>query len=55
MPADAHKRSVLAWAGLKRAHMIKTADRDCCLIAEWSDMEALAQARPAWWRMRWWN
>jgi hypothetical protein len=26
--------------------MTKTADRSYCIIAEWSDMEALAAARP---------
>ena len=31
---------------LKHVNIIKTGDRSYCLIAEWSDMEALAAARP---------
>ena len=44
---DAHNKSSVAWAGLKRVNMIKTSDRNYCIIAEWSDMDALAKARPA--------
>ena len=43
---DAHKKIAADWAGLKRASMIKTGERSYCIIAEWSDMEALAAARP---------
>lgn len=43
---DAHKNVTANWPGLKRAHMIKTGERSYCLVAEWSDMDALAAARP---------
>lgn len=31
---------------MKSAKMIKTGDRSYCIIGEWTDMEALAKARP---------
>ena len=43
---DAHKRAELSWPGLVHANMIKTGDRSFCIVAEWSDMDALAKARP---------
>jgi antibiotic biosynthesis monooxygenase len=43
---DAHKKVPRDWPGLKHINMIKTGDRTYCIIAEWSDMEALAAARP---------
>jgi heme-degrading monooxygenase HmoA len=43
---DAHRRAERNWPGLKRANLIKTGDRAYCIIAEWSDMDALAAARP---------
>lgn len=43
---DAHKRAERNWKGLQRANIIKTGDRTYCIIAEWSDMDALAAARP---------
>ena len=42
---DAHKKMVLNWPGLRHANMIKTGERTYCIIAEWSDMDALANAR----------
>ncbi len=44
---EAHRRAERAWPGLRRANLIKTGDRTYCIIAEWSDMEALAAARPS--------
>ena len=44
---EAHKKIKATWPGLKRANMIKTGDRNYCIVAEWSDMDALANARPA--------
>ena len=41
---DAHNKEI-AWPGLRHANIIKTGDRNFCVIAEWSDMDALAQAR----------
>jgi quinol monooxygenase YgiN len=43
---EAHKKIAVNWPGLKRVNMIKTGDRNYCIIAEWSDMDALAKARP---------
>jgi quinol monooxygenase YgiN len=43
---DAHRRVNADWPGLKRVNMIKTGEGRYCIIAEWSDMEALANARP---------
>jgi hypothetical protein len=43
---DAHRRIGADWAGLARAHIIKTGERSYSIIAEWSDMDALAAARP---------
>jgi hypothetical protein len=42
---DAHKRLQGGWPGLQRANMIKTGERNYCIIAEWTDMDALAAAR----------
>ena len=42
----AHRRVSRDWAGLVQAYIIKTGDRSFCVIAEWTDMEALANTRP---------
>jgi quinol monooxygenase YgiN len=42
---DAHTRAERNWRGLQRANIIKTGERTFCIIAEWSDMDALAAAR----------
>ena len=43
---DAHKKVHADWPGLKHVNMIKTGESSYCIIAEWTDMEALANARP---------
>lgn len=43
---DAHKKVAANWPGLRHVNMIKTGERSYCIIAEWSDMESLANARP---------
>ncbi len=43
---DAHKTVHADWRGLRHVNMVKTGERSYCIIAEWDDMEALAQARP---------
>ncbi len=43
---DAHARMKRDWAGMKRAHLIKTGERSYCIIGEWTDMDALVAARP---------
>jgi quinol monooxygenase YgiN len=42
---DAHKKIQANWPGLKHANIVKTGERTYCIIAEWTDMEALAKAR----------
>jgi hypothetical protein len=44
---DAHKGVGADWAGMVHANLIKTGERDYCIIAEWTDMDALASTRPA--------
>ena len=41
---DAHKKVERNWAGLQHVNIIKTGDRTYCIIAEWTDMDALAAA-----------
>ena len=43
---NAHKKIDATWPGLRHVNMIKTGERAYCIIAEWSDMDALANARP---------
>ena len=43
---EAHKAVSAEWPGLRHVNMIKTGDRSYCIIAEWTDMDALAAARP---------
>ena len=43
---DAHKDIAGSWPGLKHVNIIKTGDRGYCIIAEWTDVDALATARP---------
>ncbi len=43
---DAHRDVANQWPGLVRAHIIKTGEGAYCLVAEWRDVDALAEARP---------
>lgn len=43
---DAPANMEQGWPGLVHANLIKTGDRAYCIIAEWTDMDALAKARP---------
>ena len=43
---NAHDKIGATWPGLLHANIIKTGDRSYCIIAEWTDMDALAKARP---------
>ena len=43
---DAHKNVHDEWPGLRHINMIKTGERSYCLIAEWDDMDFIANARP---------
>jgi quinol monooxygenase YgiN len=42
---DAHDKVSAHWPGLRHANIIKTGEHTFCIIAEWTDMDALAQAR----------
>ena len=44
---DAHSKVADAWAwpGLSRANIVKTSEHTFCIIAEWTDMDALVNAR----------
>jgi hypothetical protein len=42
----AHENVNRDWPGLRHINMIKTGDQTYCIIAEWDDMDALANARP---------
>ncbi|HVL71716.1 MAG TPA: antibiotic biosynthesis monooxygenase [Beijerinckiaceae bacterium] len=44
---DAHRTVVDDWPGLRHANIVKTGERAYCIIAEWTDVEAMARARPA--------
>jgi quinol monooxygenase YgiN len=43
---DAHRNVAAEWPGLRHVNIIKTGERSYCIIAEWDDMDALANARP---------
>ncbi|HEX4635631.1 MAG TPA: antibiotic biosynthesis monooxygenase [Rhizomicrobium sp.] len=43
---QAHRAAQADWPGLHHANIVKTGERSYCIIAEWSDMDALVQARP---------
>ncbi len=43
---DAHKNVHRDWPGLKHANIIKSGEQSYCIIAEWTNPDAMAQARP---------
>ena len=43
---EAHRNVQADWPGLRHVTMIETGDRTYCVIGEWDDMGALANARP---------
>jgi hypothetical protein len=43
---DAHKKVQASWSGLVRANMIKTGEHTYCIVAEWTDMDSIVNARP---------
>jgi Antibiotic biosynthesis monooxygenase len=42
---DAHRKVAMDWPGLRHANIIKTGEHSYCIIAEWSDADALGHAR----------
>ena len=43
---NVHKEIASSWPGLRHVNIIKTGERSYCIIAEWTDMDALTKARP---------
>ena len=43
---QAHRNIDSNWPGMKSANIFKTGDHDYCIVAEWTDMDSLAAARP---------
>lgn len=43
---EAHKKIDRNWRGLEHVNVIKTGDGTYCIIGQWTDMAALADARP---------
>lgn len=43
---EAHRQVQADWPGLRNVNVIKTGECRYCVIGEWDDMEALANARP---------
>jgi quinol monooxygenase YgiN len=42
----AHEKIDRNWRGLVHVNVIKTGDHTYCIIGEWTDMAAMADARP---------
>ena len=42
---DAHDKVAVAWPGLRHVNVIKTGEHTFCVIAEWTDMDAIVNAR----------
>ena len=43
---SAHEKMARNWPGFVGGNLIKTSEQTYCIIAEWTDMEALGNARP---------
>ena len=43
---NAHRNVHNEWPGLEHARIIETGEHSYCLIAEWTDLDAMARARP---------
>jgi hypothetical protein len=42
---DAHNKIAAEWTGLLRANIFRTGEDTFCIIAEWTDMDAIAGAQ----------
>jgi quinol monooxygenase YgiN len=42
---DAHNKVAAEWKGLLRADIFRTGEDTFCIVAEWTDMDAIAGAR----------
>lgn len=43
---DAHKSVGSDWPGIRHVNIIKTGERSYCIVAEWTDPDAIVKARP---------
>jgi Antibiotic biosynthesis monooxygenase. len=43
---DAHRSVGADWPGLRAANIVRTGDQTYCLVAEWTDTDAIIGARP---------
>jgi hypothetical protein len=43
---DAHRRADATFAGLRKASLVKTGDRNFCFVGEWERFDDIAAARP---------
>ena len=43
---EAHRKVERNWSGMRHANLFKTGERSYCIVAEWDDMDSLADARP---------
>jgi quinol monooxygenase YgiN len=43
---EAHEKVDRDWPGLRHVNIVQTGDQTFCIIGEWDDMDALANARP---------
>lgn len=43
---NAHRDMKVDWPGFVRATLLDTGERTYCIMAEWTDMDALAASRP---------
>ena len=43
---EAHKNVATDWPGVRHVNIIKTGEHHYCIIAEWPDMDSVANARP---------
>jgi antibiotic biosynthesis monooxygenase len=41
---DAHNEAAFAWPGLRHVNVIKSGEHTFCVIAEWTDMDAMPLA-----------
>ncbi|MFZ0486643.1 MAG: antibiotic biosynthesis monooxygenase [Arenicellales bacterium] len=42
---DEHRNAKADYAGFQRGSLVKTGDREYCIIGEWDDLDSIATAR----------
>ena len=45
IPRRPHNEVAFAWPGLRHVNIVKTGEHTFCVIGEWTDMDAIANAR----------